>query len=126
MKKLLLVLLALCLAVPAFAAQAEEAPYEITVLMPSFYTETFQTEDNPVLNAIQEKAGVKLVVNFVPDATYPEAVSLALSGDMPMLLVAKGHQDPVIVSSARAGRVLGHHGCHRGHRIPEPRQPGGV
>ncbi|GHU74290.1 lipoprotein LipO [Clostridia bacterium] len=105
MRKFLLVLLALALMMPAVGsfAAAEEAPYPISILMPSFYTETFQYENNPTLTAIEQATNTKLDVTFVPDASYPEAVSLALAGDMPKILIVKGHQDPVIVSSARAG-----------------------
>ncbi|MDR1598265.1 MAG: extracellular solute-binding protein [Oscillospiraceae bacterium] len=103
MRKVLLALLALALVMPGAAAVAQDAPYEISILMPTFYTEAFQYENNPTLTAIEAATNTKLDVTFVPDASYPEAVSLALAGDMPKILVVKGHQDPVIVASARAG-----------------------
>ncbi|MDR1262715.1 MAG: extracellular solute-binding protein [Oscillospiraceae bacterium] len=103
MRKILLMLLALAMILPGVAAVADEAPYPISILMPTFYTEAFQYENNPTLQAIEAATNTKLDVTFVPDASYPEAVSLALAGDMPKILVVKGHQDPVIVSSARAG-----------------------
>ena len=103
MRKALSVLLVLCMLLPAAFSMAEEAPYEISILLPSFYTETFQQENNPVLAAIEAATNTKLNFTFVPDASYPEMVSIALSGDMPEIIVIKGHQDPVFVSAARAG-----------------------
>ena len=103
MRKILLVLLALTLMLPGAFALADEAPYPVSILMPTFYTEAFQYENNATLKAIEAATNTKLNVTFVPDASYGEAVSLALAGDMPKILVVKGHQDPVIVASARAG-----------------------
>ncbi|MDR0395926.1 MAG: extracellular solute-binding protein [Oscillospiraceae bacterium] len=103
MRKLLAVLLAAALLIPGAAALAEEEPYTISILLPTFYTEPFQYQDNKVVEAIEQATNTKLDITFVPDASYAEAVSLALAGDMPQILAAKGHQDPIIVSSARAG-----------------------
>lgn len=103
MKKFLSLILVLALMVPAAFALAEEAPYEIDIMMPSFYTETFQAENNPVVEAIEAATNTKLNITFVPDASYLELVSITLSGEMPELMVIKGPQDPVFVSAARAG-----------------------
>ena len=105
MRKILSALLVLMLLVPAAFAVAEDAPYEINILMPTFYAETFQAENNPVLQAMEAATNTKLTITFVPDATYPEAISTALmdADTMPQLIIFKGVQDPIVVDSARAG-----------------------
>ncbi|MDR0897073.1 MAG: extracellular solute-binding protein [Oscillospiraceae bacterium] len=104
MKKLLTLVLVLALFVPAFA-MAEDAPYEIEIMLPDFYTEAFQAEDNAVIQAMEAATNTKLTFTFVADAAYLETLSLTLSdsANMPEIIVIKGHQDPVFVSSARAG-----------------------
>ncbi|MCL2645163.1 MAG: extracellular solute-binding protein, partial [Betaproteobacteria bacterium] len=103
MRKAFSLLLALFLLLPFASALAEDAPYEISIMMPTLYTEAFQAENNPVLEAIEAATNTKLNIIFVPEASYPERVSIALSGGMPEIMVIKGHQDPVYVSAAKAG-----------------------
>lgn len=105
MRKLLALLLSLALLCPLAAAAAEEAPFEITIMLPSFYSETFQAENNPVVEAIEAATNTKLTINFIPNASYVEltGVTLADKDNMPMLMVIQGPQDSVTVNAARAG-----------------------
>lgn len=107
MRKILSLLVAMMMVLSLVPmALAEEAPYEISILLPDFYPEAvFQTENNPVIEALEKATNTKLIFNFVADAAYGETVSttLADSSKMPQIMVIKGHQDPVFVASAKAG-----------------------
>jgi putative aldouronate transport system substrate-binding protein len=105
MRKLLALLLAVVLVCPLGIAAAQEAPFEISIMLPSFFTETFQAQDNPVVKAIEAATNTKLTFNFIPNASYVEltGVTLADKDKMPMLMVIQGPQDAVTVNAARAG-----------------------
>ena len=105
MRKLLALILAVVLVCPLGIAAAQEAPFEISIMLPSFYSETFQTVDNPVVKAIEAATNTKLTINFIPNASYVEltGVTLADKDKMPMLMVIQGPQDSVTVNAARAG-----------------------
>ncbi len=105
MRKLLALFLTIALLCPLAGAVAQEAPFEITIMLPSFFNETFQAENNPVVQAIEAATNTKLTINFIPNASYGEltGVTLADKDKMPMIMVIQGPQDPVAVNAARAG-----------------------
>ena len=81
MKKLLSLVLALAmlLSVGCFA-ETEEAPFELTVLLPDFYTtEEFMVEGNPVLEAIEKATGVRLKITWAANSEYGTTISTTLA-----------------------------------------------
>ena len=105
MKKLLTLMLAIALALSMLSIAVAEEPLTVTVMLPDFYsTEDFQTENNPVLEAIEAATGVKLEINFVANSTYGEAVATTLTdSNMPMLMAVTDARATNIINSARAG-----------------------
>lgn len=104
MKKLATLVLALVLCLCACLATAEE-PFTITVMLPDFYpTVDFQTEDNPVLQAIEEATGVRLDIIWAANSTYGDMVNTTLTeSKMPMLMVMTDARGNSFINSARAG-----------------------
>ena len=105
MKKLLTLILAVALALSMVTIASAEEPFVLTVMLPDFYsTEDFQTEGNPVLDAIEAATGVKLEINFVANSTYGEAVATTLTdSNMPMVMAVTDARATNIINSARAG-----------------------
>ncbi|MBQ8109083.1 MAG: extracellular solute-binding protein [Clostridia bacterium] len=105
MKKLLTLILAVALALSMVTIASAEEPFVLTVMLPDFYsTEDFQTEGNPVLDAIETATGVKLEINFVANSTYGEAVATTLTdSNMPMVMAVTDARATNIINSARAG-----------------------
>lgn len=107
MKKLLSLVLALAmlLSVGCFA-ETEEAPFELTVLLPDFYTtEEFMVEGNPVLEAIEKATGVRLKITWAANSEYGTTISttLADANTMPMVMALTDARGSVVIDSARAG-----------------------
>lgn len=106
MKKFLSLLLAAMMLVSMMSFASAEEPFEITVMLPDFYTDyDFNTTDNPVLDAIEAATGVRLNVTFVANSAFGDQISYTLAdpANMPMLMVATGARDPIIINSARSG-----------------------
>ena len=105
MRKTLALMLALVMALSLVTVVAEAEPFAITIMLPSFYEETFQAVDNPVVMAIEKLTDTKLTIPSVPNATYPDVTSVTLAdpGNMPMIMVLQDPLGSVTVSSARAG-----------------------
>ena len=106
MRKLLALVLAMLALIAMMSFAVAEEPLTITVMLPDFYTDVdFETENNPVLDAIEAASGVRLDIQWVANSSYGDMTSLTLADpdNMPMLMVATGARDPIIVNSARAG-----------------------
>lgn len=105
MKKLVALILAMVMVLSMASIAVAEEPFEITVLLPQFPSEIeFQMENNPVLDAIQEKTGVKLNILWGANSTYGEIFSTTLADkNMPMLISATNARDSQVINSARAG-----------------------
>ena len=106
MKKFLSMLLAAMMIASVMSFAAAEEPFEITVMLPDFCTDSdYQTENNPVLDFIEQETGVRLNIQFVANSAYGDMLSYTLAdpANMPMLMVATGPRDPIIINSARNG-----------------------
>ncbi len=105
MKKLVSLMLALVMALSLMSFASADEPFELTVMLPDFYsTEDFQVEGNPVLDAIEAATGVRLKVNFVANSTYGDAINTTLSdNNKPMLMALTDARGASIIESARAG-----------------------
>lgn len=94
MKKLtaLFLVLALALSLCAFTATAEEEPFVITVVCPSYNEtdpkDTTGAEGNPVLEAIEELCNVDLQITWAPQGDYATKFNTTMvSKDVPMVMV---------------------------------------
>ncbi len=105
MKKLLSVILALLLAIGMMSFAAADEPLVVTVLLPEFETEVdFVAENNPVLDYIEEKTGVRLDIIYAANSTYGDTLNTTMADkEMPMLIAATDARSPLIMNSARAG-----------------------
>lgn len=105
MKKLVALFLALIMTFGLMSFAAADEPFEITVLLPQFPSDIdFVMENNPVLQAIEEKSGVKLNIQWGPNSTYGDILNTTLADkNPPMLIAATDARAPIIVNSARAG-----------------------
>ena len=105
MKKLVSLFLALVMMLSVMSFASAEEPFTITVLLPDMYaTVDFQGEDNPVLKAIEEAAGVKLDITWAANSTYGDTINTTLADkEMPMLMVLTDARGNNTINSARAG-----------------------
>ena len=107
MRKIVALFLALIMAVGMMSFAAAEEPFVLTVMLPDFYsTEDFQTENNPVLEAIEAATGIRLDVRFVANSTYGDAINTTLADPanrQPMLMALTDARGASIIDSARAG-----------------------
>ena len=105
MKKLVSLFLALVMMLSVMSFASAEEPFTITVLLPDMYaTVDFQSEDNPVLKAIEEVAGVKLDITWAANSTYGDTINTTLADkEMPMLMVLTDARGNNTINSARAG-----------------------
>ncbi len=109
LKKVLSVLLCLCMVFSFMNLAFAEAGNEITlsVMIPDFYSYSdWMTleEGNPVLQAIYEATGVKLNITWVPNTNYTERTMLAIASyDMPDIMVLQDPRSSLIISAARSG-----------------------
>ena len=107
MKKLISLFLALVMVLSMASFAAAEEPFELTVLLPDFYsTEDFQTENNPVLDAIEAATGVRLKVTFAANSEYGNTINTTLadpSEKQPMVISLTDARGTSIINSARAG-----------------------
>ncbi|MBQ9211481.1 MAG: extracellular solute-binding protein [Clostridia bacterium] len=105
MKKLVSLILAVLMMLSMMSFATAEEPFELTVMLPDFYsTEDFQTEGNPVLDAIEAATGVRLKVNFVANSTYGDAINTTLADkNQPMVIALTDARGASIIDSARAG-----------------------
>ena len=105
MKKLAALFLAMVMVLSMASFAAAEEPFEITVLLPQFPTDIdFTAENNPILQAIEEKTGVKLNILWGANSTYGDILNTTLADkNPPMLIAATDARAPIIVNSARAG-----------------------
>ena len=87
------------------AKAAAEEPFEITVMLPEFTVDVdYVIENNPILQAIQDATGVKLVIQYGPNSTYGDLINTTLADkNPPMLMSVTDARGPSIVDSARAG-----------------------
>ena len=105
MKKMVSLFLALIMVLSMMSFAVAEEPFVLTVMLPDFYsTEDFQTEGNPVLEAIEAATGVKLQINFVANSTYGDAINTTLADkNQPMVIALTDARGASIIDSARAG-----------------------
>ena len=105
MKKLATLILALAMALSMLSFAVAEEPFVITVMLPDFYsTENFETENNPVLDYIEQETGVRLDINFVANSTYGDAITTTLTdNNMPMVIALTDARGANIINSAKAG-----------------------
>ena len=76
MKKLASLFLALVMVFSLASFAAAEDPFEITVLLPQFPSDIdFVKDNNPVLDYILEKTGVKLNIQWGSNSTYTDILT---------------------------------------------------
>ncbi len=106
MKKFLAILMSAIMLLSMASFASAEEPFVITVMLPDFYADVeYQKDDNPVLKAIEEKAGVKLNITWVANSAYKDQTSVIMADpdNMPMIMVMQGPRDAITVNSAKAG-----------------------
>ncbi len=106
MKKFLSLLLAVMMLMSMMSFAVAEEPFVLTVMLPDFYTDKgFEVENNPVLDYIEEKTGVRLDIQWIANSAYGDQTSYTLAdpSNMPMVMVLTGARDPLVVNSARQG-----------------------
>ena len=110
MKKILSLVLALCMMLSLAGIASAEAKEDmtITIMLPDFnsqYDWVTLEDGNPILQSIYEATGVKLDIKWVADSAYGEMTSLTLAdpANMPEVMVMQGPRDAIMISSARAG-----------------------
>ncbi|MBR5382790.1 MAG: extracellular solute-binding protein, partial [Clostridia bacterium] len=107
MKKLVSLFLALAMLLSVMSFAAAEEPFVLTVLLPDFYpTEDFETENNPVLDAIEAATGVRLDITFAANSEYGTTINTTLadpSNKQPMVISLTDARGTTIINSARAG-----------------------
>ncbi|MDL2319208.1 hypothetical protein LJC74_09095, partial [Eubacteriales bacterium OttesenSCG-928-A19] len=103
MKKLLTVLLALCMIGGLMpAALAEDAPLEFTMIIPLYSDEP--SLDDDFWTAWQELTGSKLTVEWVPSADFHTKYNLKLSsGDIPEVSSVPDVRTSALVNAIRQG-----------------------
>ncbi len=105
MKKLVALFLVLVMTLSLASFAAAEEPFEITVMLPEFAVDVdYVEENNPVLQAIEEKTGVRLKIQYSPNSTYGDIMNTTLADkNPPMLMALTDAKGPAIVDAARAG-----------------------
>ncbi len=107
MKKLVSLFLALVMVLSMMSFAAAEEPFTITVMLPDLNALVeFKAEDNPVLKAIEEKAGVKLEIIWAANSEYGTSLNTVMtdpSEKQPMLIVMTDARGTTMINNARAG-----------------------
>ncbi len=105
MKKLVSLFLALVMLLSMASFASAEEPFVLTVMLPDMNaTVDYQHENNPVLQAIEEKTGVRLEVIWSANSTYGDAINTTMTDDeKPMLIAMTDARGTTMVNNARAG-----------------------
>ena len=97
MKKILSLVLALCMMLSLAGIASAEAKEDmtITIMLPDFnsqYDWVTLEDGNPILQSIYEATGVKMDIKWVADSAYGEMTSLTLAdpANMPEVMVMQG------------------------------------
>jgi putative aldouronate transport system substrate-binding protein len=88
------------------AAGQQAGPTEISMLVPFYTAQPPATDTNEVFQQLEKYTNTKITVNWAPDASYSDKLSVTLaSGNLPKVLTvpAESLKKPFIVSAARAG-----------------------
>ncbi|CAN7308673.1 extracellular solute-binding protein [Paenibacillus sp. LjRoot153] len=87
------------------AAPTKEAPYNMSIMMKSFYNDSI-TAESKIWKKTEEVTNTKLDVLFTPDANYADKLNVTLaSGSLPSVIFVTGNlvKMPSIVNAVKGG-----------------------
>lgn len=108
MKKLASLFLALVMVLSMMTFASAEEPFTITVMLPDLnaLVEADNSENNPVLKAIEEATGVRLEIIYAANSTYGDTLNTTMadpSEKQPMLIAMTDARGTTMINNARAG-----------------------
>jgi putative aldouronate transport system substrate-binding protein len=82
---------------------AEEAPLELSIMLPIFKT-NFPKDDGPVVQEINKLTNAKIHLEWVPNASYNDKFNITLaSGKLPHIIYVPSPKTPSFVNAAQSG-----------------------
>lgn len=85
---------------------AKKGPTEISMMVPFYVAQPPATENNEVFKKIETYTNASLKINWTPDASYADKLSVTLaSGNLPKVMVIPAEQikKTAVINAARAG-----------------------
>lgn len=80
-----------------------QPPLEISIMLPIFKT-NYPSDNSPVVREINERANVKLHLEWVPNASYTDKFNITLaSGKLPTIIYVPDVKNPNFVNAVKAG-----------------------
>lgn len=83
--------------------QAEQAPLNLTIMLPIFKT-NYPKDDGPVVEEIEKRTNSNIHFEWVPNASYADKFNITLaSGKLPSIIYVGDVKAPSFVSAAKSG-----------------------